>query len=838
MIVSRGLRSIIALVLCLVGVPRVVRAQSAVVADVAAPATVLADSAYFAPNEPAVTAKAGKTLHALRIATTPPRIDGTLDDEIWARAPSAGNYLQWDPDNGEPASERTTIQVAYDDRYIYVAIRCFDRTPENIAGGLARRDDSPPTDTVSVKFDPRHDHQTGYLFTTNPSGLQADYFEYDDHKVDSSFDAVWEVRATTNQEGWVAEFRIPFSQMRFNASPRPGQVWGFSSRRVIRRRSETAEWVGRPRGERGEVSRWGHLVFDDVLAPPRRIELQPYTVARSERQSGSGSASFSGAAGLDLRLGIGTSATLSATVNPDFGQVEQDPAVLNLSVFESFFPEKRPFFLEDSRTFVPPYGSFQLFHSRRIGRTPGRFALPAGETAASMPAQTTVLAASKLTGKGSGWTYGVMSALTAREYATLTSGREALVEPMTSYNTIRIQRDVRKGTSNIGAIFTGVMREKDDDAYTGGVDYNLRWDRNRVVWSGHWATTRAPGSGSSATPGDIATSGGGLTNFNFSRKHYGFNGHIDHFGRDFRINDIGFFRTRANRTEADGSVYFEQPDPWKAFRRLYAQTYTSRAWNGDGLVFQRNAGVYGSAQFRNYWSVESEGGRSFQTFDDLDTRGGPPILVPARPYLYVGAFSDSRKSWRFSVGVNGQRDEYGGFSARFGPGLTLQPSSRLLASLSAGYSPGRDFAQWITNTDVNADGAVDNVYGTLRRNVIDLTVRSTFSIHRDMTLQMFLQPFVAVGDYTNIRRLVRPLSYDFEPAALSYDPDFNTKSLRGNVVLRWEYVRGSTLYAVWNMATTDTSRAGQFTPVRDLGDAFRADGPSVFMVKVSYWLAR
>jgi hypothetical protein len=837
MIVSRSIRSIIALTLCLAAAPSAARAQSAA-ADALAPATSLADSAYFAPNEPATSAKIGKTLHALRITGTPPRIDGTLDDEVWGRAQSTGNYVQWDPDNGEPVSEQTTIQVAYDHRFIYVAIRCFDRTPDNISRGLARRDDSPPTDTVSVKFDPRHDHQTGYLFTTNPSGLQADYFNYDDDKIDSSFDAVWEVRTTTNQEGWVAEFRIPFSQMRFNASPTPGQVWGFSSRRVIRRRSETAEWIGRPRGERGEVSRWGHLVFDDVLTPPRRIELQPYTLARGERQPASAGASLSGSAGLDMRFGIGTSATISATVNPDFGQVEQDPAVLNLSVFESFFPEKRPFFLEDSRTFVPPYGNFQLFHSRRIGRTPGRFALPEGETATSRPTQTTVLAASKLTGKGSGWTYGAMSALTAREYATLASGGEALIEPMTSYHTVRVQRDVRKGTSNIGAIFTGVVREKDDDAYTGGIDYNLRWDRNRVVWNGHWVTTRAPGSGSTATPGDIATSGGGVTNFNFSRKHYGFNGHFDHLGRDFRVNDIGFLRTRPDRSATDGNFYLEQPDPWKAFRRLYAQTYTSRQWNGDGLVFSRYWGGYVSAQFRNYWGVESEFGRTFQAFDDLDTRGGPPILVPARPYAYVGTSSDSRKSWRFSVGVSEQTDEYGGWTGRIGPSLTLQPSSRLLASVSTGYSPGRDFAQWITNTDVDGDGVADHVYGTLRRNVVDVTVRSTFSIHRDMTLQVFLQPFVAVGDYTNIRRLARPLSYDFEPAALSYDPDFNSKSLRGNFVLRWEYVRGSTLYAVWNTSTSDTSRPGAFSPARDIGDAFRADGPSVFMVKVSYWLSR
>jgi hypothetical protein len=791
------------------------------------------ESVILGPDEPVVPAKAGKILHALRVSgNTAPKIDGTLDDEVWTRAPIGGDYVQWDPDNGQPASERTLIQVAYDDRFLYVAIRCFDRTPSLIADGLARRDDSPPTDTVSVKFDPRHDHQTGYLFTTNPSGLQADYYYFDDDRVDRDFDVVWEVRTTINHEGWVAEFRIPFSQMRFNASPGPGQIWGLTSRRVIRRRSETSEWIGRPRGERGEVSRWGHLVFDDVLTPPRRIELQPYALARSERQPSVGDTAYKGSVGADLRLGIGTSATLSATVNPDFGQVEQDPAVLNLSIFETFFPEKRPFFLEDSRTFVPPYGNFQLFHSRRIGRTPGRFAVPSNDTVVSRPAETTVLGAAKLTGKGSGWTYGAMSALTSREYARLGSGGEALIEPMTSYNTVRLQRDVNKGSSNIGAIFTGVFREKDADAFTGGIDYNLRWDRNRVVWNGHWAATRAPESG------NVATSGGGLTNFNFSRKHYGASAHYEHFGRDFRVNDIGFFRTRANRNDVNGSVYVEQPDPWKGFRRMQVGFYGAHDWNDDRLRLYRLLDVYGSLTLRNFWNINTESGREFQAFDDLDTRGGPPILVPGRQFVYVGIGSDNRKSWRINFNFNQRWDDVNGWSNGIGPSLSFQPSGRLQASISTNYNAGRDIAQWITNADVNGDGVIDHVYGTLRRDVVDVTMRSTLALNRDMTLQVFLQPFVASGDYTNIRRLARPMSFDFDPATLSSDPDFNSKSMRSNVVLRWEYVRGSTLYAVWNMSKSDASRPGIFSPLRDLGDTFGGAGPTVFMVKVSYWMSR
>lgn len=328
----------------------------------------------FAPNEPARALKQGKLVHALRIKTGPPVIDGRLNDEAWTSAQLANNFVQRDPDNGMPATEATHLQFAYDDRYLYVAVTCLESAPDAIAAGLGRRDQFPSSDYVGIGFDPRHDHLTAYQFETNPSSVQRDFFISDDDDFDFDYNAVWEVRTQVTEQGWTAEFRIPFSQMRFSASPEPGQVWGLNSRRQIRRKGELGTWVPKPRGERGEVSLFGHLVFEDPLAPPRRLEIVPYVATRGERAA-EGTADRGAAGGVDMRLGLGSAATLSATVNPDFGQVEQDPAVLNLSVFETFFPEKRPFFLEDSRTFIPPYGLFQVFHSRRIGRAPGRLPL-------------------------------------------------------------------------------------------------------------------------------------------------------------------------------------------------------------------------------------------------------------------------------------------------------------------------------------------------------------------------------------------------------------------------------------------------------------------------------
>ena len=761
----------------------------------------------ISPTEPARQLKDGKVLHARRIAAESPVIDGSLSDEAWMLAESASDFLQRDPDNGDPRTETTRIQVAYDDRVLDVAMICEDGDAGRIATGLGRRDEFPSSDYAGVFLDPRHDHLTGYILETNASGVQRDYSIADDDRFDLDYNAVWEVRTQIGEHGWTAEFRIPFSQLRFAASPNPGQVWGMNARRQVRRTSELGTWVAKPRGERGEVSLFGHLVFDAPIAPPRRIEITPYVLSRADRPADGAATTAGASAGADLRVGLGQGATLSATVNPDFGQVEQDPAVLNLSVFETFFPEKRAFFLEDNKIFIPSFGLFQLFHSRRIGAQ-----------------ETTILGAAKVTGKTGAWTYGGLSALTDRDR---TNDR-----PLTSFNVVRLQRDVLNGSSTIGAIATDVARERSDGAFTGGGDFTLRFDDKRNVWNGHWVATRAPGAGG------LETSGGGTTNFSISHKYWSTYTHLDHFGRDFRINDIGFLRARVNRTELDASGTLEQPDPWTIFRSMLINVGGGSMWTVDGLRIGGYANVNGNLKFKNYWEVNGGTSVNPQAFDDLDTRGGPPILRPAGRFYYVNVSSDSRKSWRVNFGANRGADVVGGHGNFGYTNVSVQPLERLQASVALAYAHGRDSAQWIQNRDTNRDGITDFVYGTLRRNVVDITLRSTYAFSPDLSLQAYLQPFVAAGHYQNIRRLARPRSYDFEPVTLDSNPDFNHKSVSGNVVLRWEYLRGSTLFVVWNLTQSDASRPGDFQALRDIRSAFGASANHTFLVKFSYWLNR
>ena len=791
-----------------------------------------ASGRLLAPVEPVVPEKVGKELQAFYVGESAPRIDGRLDDEGWQTAQAIDDMVQNEPNNMQPPTERTVVKVLYDDRSVYVGVINYMKDPSRITNALGRRDTFPRSDSIKITFDPRHDHLTAYTFDSNPNGVQGDLTWYDDTRQSSDYDAVWEVRTQLTADGWTAEFRIPFSQLRFSLTPGEAVVWGFNVRRDIVYNAETIRWVATPRGAQGFVSRFGHLTFAKPPAPPRRFEAQPFMLARNEHLTGIGS-DRDLAAGLDMRVGLGTATTLSAAINPDFGQVEQDPAVLNLSVFETFFPEKRPFFIEDRRTLVADYGQVPMFHSRRIGQRPNRFSIPSGETVIERPDATTILGATKVTGKSNGWTYGGLTALTDREYGLVSTAdgqrAERLIEPFTSYNVARVQKDLRGG-STLGVHSTAVLREKDFDAYTGSMDYTLRWKQNKYNWNGQWSSTR------SAINGEMKNGFGGVTNLNYNSKHFGAFGHYDYFNSTFKNSDLGFFSSRNNKTQANGGFYVSNPDPWKKLRSINVSTSYFTQYNGDWLPLDKSWFVGGDGQFLNYWNFFVGTGRTWDTYDDLDTRGGPPIVKLAARFIDGFVGTDSRKRIRLNSDMHFSSNREGGFNRSVNLFVNFQPVPQIQASLSTGFTRGHDVAQWIRNEDVTGDGVTDYIYGELDRNVINVTARGTYAFTRDMTLEVYLQPFVAVGDYYNIRRLAEPKSFEFEPVEITGNPDFNSKSLRSNVVFRWEYRRGSTLYLVYNVSNSDESHPGEFSAFRDLRTGFGAAGTQVFMVKFNYWL--
>jgi hypothetical protein len=784
---------------------------------------------YYTANEPNVPEKAGKVLHAFRLDGAAPTIDGSLDDAAWSQAEAATDMVQWDPEAMVPMTEGTAVRVLYDDRYVYVGVELTERDPSQIVRGIGRRDRPPQSDKFEVMFDTQHDHLTGYVFGANASGVQEDYYFYDDTSRDNEYNVVWEVETRATERGWIAEYRIPFSQMRFSTPPTRQVVWGLDFRRTIQRRNETGQWIGKPRSAPGQVSRWGHLVFDEGLVSPRRIEALPYVMGRADNPATT-EIEEGWDAGLDVRTGLGRSATLAATFNPDFGQVEADPAVLNLSVFETFFPEKRPFFLEDGTIFVPQYFLFQLFNSRRIGKRPNYLSIPSGETVLDRPDQTTILGAGKVTGKNAGYTYGLVSAVTSAEHAQVRTAAgtttERLIEPTTSYSAARVQRDFGSG-SNAGLLATTVLREGNPDAFSAGVDWRLRWAANRWQWNGHLAGTHAPLSG------EMVEGVGGVTNLVFGGKRWNFNAHGDYFTKRFRPTDMGFLRTRVDRIAGNVGGGYSNPDRWNVGGG------GGEAYTHSGLRIERWANVFGGVQLLNFWNLNANLNYGFPFYDDVESRGGLTIRNPSNWGYWFGINSDPRKRWTMFLFNYAGRDAEGGWWMGAGPNLNLRVSPAVQLSASGSLDITEDVAQWVSNQDVTGDGVNDAIYAPLRSNVVNVTLRGSVAVNRDLTFEGFLQPFVAVGDYDAPMRLARDKSFDFEPVAAGTisDPDFSTHSLRGTFVLRWEYLRGSALFFAWNVQGSDASRPGVFSPMRDFGDTFGAPLDHRFMVKANYWLS-
>jgi hypothetical protein len=334
----------------------------------------------------------------------------------------------------------------------------------------------------------------------------------------------------------------------------------------------------------------------------------------------------------------------------------------------------------------------------------------------------------------------------------------------------------------------------------------------------------------------METGFGNITNFNYNSKHFDLFAHYDYFNDTFKNNDIGFFFSRNNKTNYFAGFNLSQPDPQKRFRSAALFANVNQTFNGDWLKIDDGYFLGGEMQFLNYWNVFLGTGRFKRAYDDLDTRGGPPIVKPAAWWFDSFVATDSRKRYRATLGNFIWRNEEGSSNRSHRMNLTLQPRPALQGTIGLEYTDAVDDAQWIENTDVTGDGVDDHIYGTLKRNVISMTVRTTYAFTRDMTLEVYMQPFVAVGDYTNIRKFSRAKTYEFEAVVYEENPDFNDKSLRSNVVFRWEYRRGSTMYLVWNVSNLDESRPGVFSGFRDLRGGFGAGGTQVFMVKFNYWL--
>ena len=795
-----------------------------------------------------------KSIQAVRINPHAPILDGRLDDLVWQKAPKAGDFVQRDPDEGKAASEATSVQLAYDDEALYIAVMCYDSEPDKIVARLARRDRWVEADRVSVYINPHHDHKTGYYFSVGASGWFGDGVLFDDTDDDNTWDGVWQVKTALGDQGWSAEFKIPYHVLRF--SPKQEYTWGLNVRRDISRKQERAFWVLVPKGESGWVSRFGHIEGIAGIKPPNHLEVLPFALGRSSfrpEDDGGRELLFS-AFGADLRYGLGPNVSLNATVNPDFGQVEADPAVLNLGVFETFFRERRPFFIEGNSIFNAPGpgivgigGPARLFHSRRIGKQPGRRELPDDSEVVDKPDNTTILAATKVSGKsGRGTAFGLVNAVTSPEDATIErtsrdpfSGAEVKtkeafeLEPLSNYFAGRVQQDVL-ANSTLGATLTAVNGRRFDPAYVGSVDGHFKWKDNAYRIFTRFSGSRA---------GQFDERGSGYEGTFYFSKFSGWLGgqfYADARSPGFEVNDLGFMN-RNDRIQVGSHIYAEIHNPWALARRSGFNLNAWSHWNYDGLNLRQGVNFNSWHTLKNYWWFNFGLDRYFKSMDDLATRGGPPMVQPAGIEYWVGLGTDDRKMFSLGFDVWGYRDDGGdsyGYWLWIGP--ELRPAANIEIDISPTYNYQRRFAQWIENADSDGDGEDDRyIFGELENQVLDLTVRATVSFTPQLSVQVFAQPFVAVGDYTRVKELARPKSYAFVAYdGLEENPDFSERSLRSNVVLRWEYNPGSTFFLVWSQSRSGSPDLADpdFAPLAGVGNSFTDAGQNIFLVKFNYWL--
>ncbi|MDX1545947.1 MAG: DUF5916 domain-containing protein, partial [Rhodothermales bacterium] len=798
--------------------------------------------------------------------------------------------------------------------------RLYDTAPDSVAGRLFRRDGNDYSDWFYVHIDSYFDRRTGFSFAVNPRGVRKDFLIFDDSQEDLSWDPVWSAAARMDDEGWTVEMRIPLSQLRYSESDGP-QTWGINFQRRIARHGEIAFWSPLPGDLSRYVSGFGTLAGIQNLSRPIRLEAQPYAVSRLHRPPGGPEGDpfyeendLFASAGADLKYGLTADLTLTATVNPDFGQVEVDPAVVNLSAFETFFEERRPFFVEGAEIFsfgrtrtFNNYGFTQYFYSRRIGRQPQRRL--SGFDFVDAPEATTILTAAKVSGKTpGGWSLGALDAVTPVEKARFATaegvrGREP-VEPFTNYFVGRVRKDFSAGRTVLGGLVTAVNRNLEDpafdpllhqNAYVGGVDFTHAWGGRRWTVSGFGAgslvrgdaeallrTQRAsaryyqrPDAGYlSVDPERTALSGyvGEVSLAKTGGEHWRGSLTYKETSPGLETNDLGFL-SLTDRRAFSTFIQYEERTPERRFRNYNVFAFSNHAWNyGGDNVFTAYV-LAARATFTNFWEVFGNVRYQPTVMNDRLTRGGPVAAFPASWSTFVAVESDDRKPFSAEFGVFARRDVEREYDTEFSLELNIRPTSALQIELEPEITFERDTDQFVTSiADALATATFGRryVFADVTSTSLSLETRVGWTFTSNLSLQLFLQPLVVASDFDDYKEFLAPRTFDFavygedvgtltpdpETGRLIVDPDgdglagsfavggrfgqddFTFRSLRGNLVLRWEYRPGSTLFLVWQHARSNVGGEDALRLGRDLDDLFGAPADNVFLVKLTYWLGR
>ncbi|HOX27107.1 MAG TPA: DUF5916 domain-containing protein [Candidatus Krumholzibacteria bacterium] len=797
-------------------------------------------------------------------------VDGRLDDAVWTRAEAGFGLVRHEPDRWGQVSVETVFKVAYDLDAIYFAAACWEDDMSRVARRLARRDNIQSSDFVSFYIDPYHDRLTGYNFRITADGVKADHYLYDDVERDTDWEAVWDAETWEDDRGWYVEVRVPFQAIRFR--PAASMTWGLQFYRWLHGRGEDTGWATWDRNEQGFVSRWGTLTGIDGVTNPRRLEVLPYVAGGlvDEADPADEDESFSRYFnwGADFKYNLTSALTAQATVQPDFGQVEADPALLNLSPFETFYEEKRPFFVEGARFFTHP--QFNLFYSRRIGT---------GDTGSR------IRAAGKLTGKiGGQTTVAALGAFTDVAPANRAHNPFVRGGQETGYGVLRLARDLDRGNHRVGLMATGVWRRDTGrtdpvvanghrDAYSGGIDWNFSFlDKAWGVAGSTVGTVLDPHpvrddptvahDAVSGTAGNLVlskTSGAWRAQASGSWE-----------SDRFDPNDLGYLSSNdeittnvwvQHRYDAEGrDSLLKSSYPFLQVWRnwLYGDQRRLTATTGDevwahGKGHRQDTGVYAEwyLQTHSYWNLTLALEHGFESTSKYLTRSfagerGP--LMTSKPY--TGTFIYLQTDWRRDLVHEGEAryivNEVGSQVWELEYGIQWNAGRHLITQLDLSYEDHDEDAQWLDNLadpDTGIDG-VAYVFGRLRQQIVDATLRASWLFDRDRSLELYLQPYLTTGEYASPRYLARPDSRDLRPYVLDASQyDFDFAALNLNLVWRWEYRPGSTIFLVWTHGRTTYDERQFHGAVADFegglgpGRLFDQEPRNTVLVKVNYWFS-
>lgn len=837
--------------------------------------------------------------------------DGIISETVYSEQ-YFGNFTQREPNEGKPATENTFAWVLYDKDYIYISAKLKDSEPDKIDRSIARRDSWVESDWFVFYVDPYNDNKTGYFFATNPGGSMLDGVLYNDSWDDNTWDGIWESKCRVTDEGWETEIRIPINQLRFRESE--NMVWGVNFERRIKRKNESAYFVMVPKKESGFVSHFAKMDGLTGIKPSARFEALPYIVQKAQYlQHDSNDPFYSGnqyrtTFGGDFKIGLNSSINLDLSINPDFGQVEVDPAVLNLSAFETYYEEKRPFFVEGASILQFGFGGSNnfwgfnfgipnFFYSRRIGRQPQGSVDTEGYV--DQPTETRILGAAKITGKiNDSWSLGSLSSVTERTYAEVSepSGlrHSQEIEPLTHYGVFRTKREFGDGNSSVGFLLTTVNRNLRTEelsnslskqAYVFGVDGWTFLDNEKTyvitgVAAGSYVSGTSeymtelqqrpyryfqrPDAGKYRIDSTITDLSGWFSRIMLNKQKGNFyvNAAIGAISPGFEYNDLGLqgMGNRINGHLVLGYRWFE-PDSTFRSKSIYISHF--RNFNFEGNAISNGAMLTSNFQFLNYYGMSFQAFLDFPYYSPTFTRGGPIMKRPEGYYLSVSGYSDNRKPLVAYLSYNYSSDRMGSYGNSISFDTEWHPATNISVTLGPSISREIEKTQWVIAIDDSGFEPTFGkryIFGELSQTYISATLRINYAFSPSMSLQAYLQPFFAVGNYSRFKQFSTPSTMDFmdfgkSGSTISFDkendqynirsaegsefsfsnPDFNFKSFRANLIFRWEVQSGSVLYLVWTHSRANFDHPGDYKFGRDFSNLFSAAPDNIFLAKFSYW---